>query len=185
VDLKHEQKLIRAAQKGDENAVGELYNLHVDKIYHYLFYRVESHEIAEDLTAEVFMRFVEGISAYQDRNVPLLAWLYQIAHARLVDHYRQKPTVDIDDAFETTQLSMEDDMDTELMKSYQQETVQAALSTLKDEQRQVLVLRFIEGYNLQQTAEVLGKSIGAVKVMQHRALQALSQLLAKQGVVYE
>lgn len=185
MDLKHEQKLIRAAQKGDENAVGELYNLHVDKVYHYLFYRVESHEIAEDLTAEVFMRFVEGISAYQDRNVPLLAWLYQIAHARLVDHYRQKPTVDIDDAFETTHLSLEDDMDTELMKSYQQETVQAALSTLKDEQRQVLVLRFIEGYNLQQTAEVLGKSIGAVKVMQHRALQALSQFLAKQGIVYE
>ncbi len=185
MDLKHEQKLIRAAQHGDENAVGELYNTHVDKVYHYLFYRVESHEVAEDLTAEVFMRFVEGLATYQDRNVPLLAWLYQIAHARLVDHYRQKPTVDIDDTSETTELTAEEDMDSELMRTYQQEQVQAALRTLKDDQRQVLVLRFIEGYNLQETAEVLGKSVGAVKVMQHRALQMLSRLLVQQDIIYQ
>jgi RNA polymerase sigma-70 factor (ECF subfamily) len=185
VDLKSEQKLIRAAQSGDENAVAELYNASVDKIYHYLFYRVESHEVAEDLTAEVFLRFVEGISTYQDRNVPLLAWLYQIAHARLVDHYRQKSTVAIDEDLETTQLSTEDDVDSELMTAYQQGKVQAALTKLKEDQRQVLVLRFIEGYNLQQTADVVGKTVGAVKVIQHRALYALSQLLTQQGVAYD
>ena len=185
MELKSEQRLIRAAQDGDEGAVGELYNMHVDKIYHYLYYRVDSHEVAEDLTAEVFMRFVEGIRGYQDRNLPILSWLYQIAHARLIDHYRQKPTVAIDDALETTQLTTDDDMDSGLMRTYRQEKVQAALSALKDDQRQVIILRFMEGYNLQQTADVLGKSIGAVKVMQHRALQMLSKRLAKQGVVYE
>jgi RNA polymerase sigma-70 factor (ECF subfamily) len=185
VDLKAEQKLIRAAQSGDDGAVAELYNAFVDKIYHYLFYRVESHEVAEDLTAEVFLRFVEGIGAYQDRNVPLLAWLYQIAHARLVDHYRQKPTVAIDEDLESIEFSMEDDVDSELMTAYQQRNVQAALSKLKEDQRQVLVLRFIEGYNLQQTAEVVGKTVGAVKVIQHRALHILSQLLAQQGVAFD
>ncbi len=148
-------------------------------------YRVDSHEIAEDLTAEVFLRFVEGVGTYQDRNVPLLAWLYQIAHARLVDHYRQNQRVGTASDLESANLSVEDDVDGNLMKSYQKEKVQEALTTLKDDQRQVLLLRFIEGYNLQQTAEALGKTIGAVKVIQHRALQALNRTLTKQGVLYE
>jgi RNA polymerase sigma-70 factor (ECF subfamily) len=185
VELKKEQKLIRAAQKGDESAVADLYNAYADKIYRYFFYRVDSREVAEDLASEVFLRFVEGLAAYQDRNVPLLAWLYQIAHARLVDHYRQKPTLSTDENYESLEFSIEDDMDSELMITYQQEKVQTALRNLKDDQRQVLVLRFIEGYNLQQTAEALGKTIGAIKVIQYRALQSLNRTLVQQGMAYE
>jgi RNA polymerase sigma-70 factor, ECF subfamily len=185
VDSKREKALIHAAKRGDEAALGELYDANVDKIYRYLFYRVESHEVAEDLTAEVFLRFVEGVSAYQDRDVPLLAWLYQIAHARLVDHYRRTNRVGVEQDIETVTLSIEDDVDVNLMANYQKEKVQAAFTALKEDQRQVLVLRFIEGYNLQQTAESLGKTIGAVKVIQHRALQALNRALTQQGLIYE
>lgn len=84
-----EQALIRAAQRGDQNAFAALYRAYVDKIYRYIFFRVESTQTAEDLTAEVFLRMVEGLPNYEDRNTPLLVWLYRIAHARVIDHYRR------------------------------------------------------------------------------------------------
>jgi RNA polymerase sigma-70 factor (ECF subfamily) len=183
VELKREQALIRAAQKGDESALSEIYNAYVDNIYRYFLYRVDGTETAQDLTAEVFLRVVEGINDYQDREVPVLAWIYRIAHARLVDHYRQQRQnhEDLDDV----ELSTEDDLDGVLMKTYHQEQVRQALQSLTSDQQQVIILRFIEGYSLQKTAETLGKKIGAVKVMQHRALEALSRGLSKQGVKFE
>jgi RNA polymerase sigma-70 factor, ECF subfamily len=185
VDIKREQALIRAAQAGDESAVSELYQAYVDNIYRYIFYRIDNHHTAEDITAEVFVRFVEGLSAYQDRNIPLLAWLYQIAHARLVDHYRQSQRVGQESDLDNVVVSTEDDLDGDLMTNYHQEKVREALTNLTPEQQQVILLRFIEGYSVQKTAEVLGKTAGAIKVMQHRALQALSRALAKQGIAYE
>jgi RNA polymerase sigma-70 factor, ECF subfamily len=185
VELKQERTLIRAAQKGDESALTEIYNAYVDNIYRYFLYRVDNTDTAQDLTGEVFLRVVEGIADYQDREVPLLAWIYRIAHARLVDHYRQSKRTAPDQDLETLDLSTEDDMDGELMSDYHQDKVRKALRALTPDQQQVITLRFVEGYSLQKTADVLGKTVGAVKVMQHRALDSLSRALGKQGVVYE
>jgi RNA polymerase sigma-70 factor (ECF subfamily) len=80
---------------------------------------------------------------------------------------------------------VEDDLDNGLVDAYNQEMVQEAMRLLTVEQQQVVHMRFIEGYNLQQSADALGKSVGAVKVMQHRALEALSRAFSKQGIVYE
>ena len=90
MDQKQEQDLIRAAQKGDRNAVGALYDAYADKIYRYLFFRVDDRATAEDLTAEVFLNFVEAVRTYEIGETPLIAWLYRVAHARLVDHYRKQ-----------------------------------------------------------------------------------------------
>src|SRR5579859_224237 len=80
--------LIIAAQNGDANALAALYDAYADRIYRYVYYRVDSRETAEDLTAEVFLCLLEGLSTYETRQRSILAWLYRVAHARLIDHYR-------------------------------------------------------------------------------------------------
>ncbi len=179
VNRQRERALIQAAQQGDSRAFASLYRAYVDKIYRYIYYRVDSTETAEDLTSEVFLRMLEGMSTYQDRAVPLLVWLYRIAHARVIDHYRRSRRTN--ENIEKIELGVDVDLDGPLVSAYRTGQLQEALLTLTDGQRQVIILRFIEGYNLETTARILGKTVDAVKAMQYRALQALGQALARQG----
>jgi RNA polymerase sigma-70 factor (ECF subfamily) len=183
LDSKREQKLIRAAQRGNEQAFGELYNAYVHQVYRYVMYRVNNTETAQDLTADVFLRAVEGLARYVDRQVPFLAWLYRIAHARVVDHYRRTQRVGTEENIDSVEVKVDEDLDTDLMVNYRQQKLREALNKLPGEQRQVLLLRFIEGYDIQQTADTLGKTIGAVKMIQRRALQAMNMELTRQGVI--
>lgn len=181
MDRKREQALIRAAQGGDSRAFAALYRAYVDKIYRYIYYRVDSPDTAEDLTSDVFTRMIEGLPTYQDRSTPLLVWLYRIAHARVVDFYRRSKRASQQEDIEAVELGIEPDLDAPLISEYRSDQLQAALHTLTDGQRQVIVLRFIEGYNLETTARLLNKTVDAIKAMQYRALQSLAQALARQG----
>lgn len=181
MERRREQALIRAAQRGDQNAFTELYRAYVDKIYRYIFFRVESAQTAEDLTAEVFLRVVESLPTYEDRSIPLLVWLYRIAHARVIDHYRRYKRTADQAPLDTVEISAESDLDAPLLAEYRTDQLRAALGNLTDPQRQVISLRFIEGYNLEATAQVMGKSVDAVKALQYRALQALQAALRAQG----
>jgi RNA polymerase sigma-70 factor (ECF subfamily) len=185
VDISQEQALISAAQRGDEQAFGALYDAYVEKIYQYVYNRVQTSEIAQDLTADVFVRVVEGLSGYKLRGAPFLSWLYRIAHARLVDYYRLSGRQGQPQDIDAVKLRVDEDMDEALMTTYHANQVRSALQTLTPEQQNVIVLRFTEGYSLQKTADLLGKTVGAVSLMQHRALQALSRTLKKQGFVYD
>jgi RNA polymerase sigma-70 factor, ECF subfamily len=180
VDVYQEQRLVERAQQGDSAAVGELYEAYADRIFRYFTYRVDSRQVAEDLTGEVFVRFIEGLPNYEYRTSPLLAWLYQIAHARLVDHYRQSQKSRYNTNIEDITISTDEDLDTKLMLNYNQQRVRAAIKQLTEEQQQVILLRFIEGLNVQETADTMGKTTGSIKVMQHRALNALARFLVKQ-----
>jgi RNA polymerase sigma-70 factor, ECF subfamily len=181
VDRKREQGLIQLAQRGDSQAFAELYNAYVDNIYRYIFYRVNVAAVAEDLTADVFMHALEGLPNYQDRSVSLLAWLYRIAHARLVDYYRRTERAGPHENIDEIELGFEEDLDSPIMTLHQTDHIQAALRTLTGEQQQVIILRFMEGHSLEKTAELLGKTTGAIKSMQLRALNALSRALERQG----
>jgi RNA polymerase sigma-70 factor (ECF subfamily) len=181
VERRREQALIRAAQRGDQNAFTALYRAYVDKIYRYILFRVESAQTAEDLTAEVFLRVVESLPTYEDRSVPLLVWLYRIAHARVIDHYRRYKRTADQAPLDSVEISTESDLDAPLLAEYRADQLRAALGSLTDPQRQVIGLRFIEGYNLEATAQVLGKTVDAIKALQYRALQALAAALRAQG----
>lgn len=85
-----ERRLIERAKQGDLTALGTLYNLHVDRIYQYALYRTGDDQTAEDIAAEVFLRAIESIGNYEDQGVPFAAWLYRIAHARVVDFWRSQ-----------------------------------------------------------------------------------------------
>jgi RNA polymerase sigma-70 factor, ECF subfamily len=177
VDRKREQFLIQAAKRGDSQAFTELYDTHVDRIFHYIYARISIKNIAEELTGDVFVAVLEGLPKYEDRGTPILAWMYRIAHDHVADYYRHSRKADIHEDFDLLEAGSEDNIDDSLISAYQVKTVQEAMRRLTSEQQQVIMLRFIEGHSLEATAELLGKKVGAVKSLQFRAVQALSQIL--------
>ena len=173
----NESKLIRLAIAGDEAALAALYERYVDAIYRYVAYRVNDPYVAEDITADVFLRMVESLSQYEERGVPFVAWLYRISHARVIDYWRRanrRPTVPIDSL--TGHEEHSEDV-AAAMDILQHRALRDALQNITDEQQEVLVLKFIQGLSNEEISQIVGKTIGAVKALQHRGLEALARLL--------
>jgi len=174
-----EKALIELAKRRDPAAISELYQRNVDAIYKYVSYRVSDSNIAEDLTAEVFLRALESIETFTDTGFPFSAWLFKIAHARVVDHWRRqhrRPQAELDE-------SIADDSHNDVHSALDAEMNIAALSQalrlLSADQQQVLVLKFSSGLSNNEIAHILNKTEGAVKALQHRGLASLARILEK------
>ena len=161
----------RAIQK-DQEAFGELYDRHVVRVYRHLYYMVGNAAEAEDLTAQTFLRAWEAIPRYQVRGAPFVSWLLRIGHNLGVSHLRSKK--------ESSQLhdgivdeKMRIDPESSYMQTADEELVREAILRLREEQRQVIILRFIEDLDYKEVAEIIGKSVAAIRVIQHRALNSL------------
>jgi RNA polymerase sigma-70 factor (ECF subfamily) len=175
-----ELDLIRRAQQGDKPAIGELYRSHVDVIYRYIWARVRDDSVTEDLTAQVFLKALEGLPTYKPTGKPFLAWLYRIAYARIVDHWRkQERRVEV--PLEDTLASREPRPEELLEVEANWVAAIDLLAQLTDDQQDVVILRFIGEMSLADVAETLGKTVGATKAIQYRALASLARLLEKQG----
>jgi len=174
--------LIQRAQRGDADACAALYNRHYDAVYRYCYYRVGDAEMAQDLAAEVFVRMVEKLDSFRLRGRPLLAWLYTIARNLVTDAHRQNGRA--------THLSLEEapDLNSDgkealmqrVERRLQADCLAAAMVHLTEDQRQVILLKFMEDLNNEAVALVLDKTEGAVKSLQHRALNALRRALEKE-----
>lgn len=174
------EKIILRAQRGDQDAVATLYKAHAQAIYRYIAYRVPTEADAEDLTTEVFIKMVEGLAAYRITGAPFEAWLYRIAATRVAEWHRsarRRETVDLPESLHTGDPLPEE----MLLEQQEVGRLRAALSELSDEQQQILLLRFVERKSHEEVAEIVGKSITAVKTIQHRALTRLAALLGKDG----
>jgi len=173
-----ETTLVQRARQLDRDAVSALYRQHVQAIYRYVYYRVGDASVAEDLTAEVFLRAIEGLPDYEPRGIPFVAWLYRIARARVVDHFRQQKRVEkvaLDESFPSDGESPL----AEAERSFFHEDLKVALRQLTPNQQQVIILKFVEGLSNAEVAQILGKTEGAVKSLQHRALNALNRLMGR------
>jgi RNA polymerase sigma-70 factor (ECF subfamily) len=171
-----ETKLIQRAKRGDPTAFAEIYDQCQPAIYRYIFYKVGDSATAEDLTSEVFVRLVERIDRFSYRGRPLLAWLYTIARNLITDHHRrgQKvPQLELDKQIIVDTIDVEEAIEDRLA----QRRVIAAISHLTEDQRQVIVLRFVEGLDNTAVAHILGKSTNAIKALQHRGLASLRRIL--------
>ncbi|MEK6573498.1 MAG: sigma-70 family RNA polymerase sigma factor [Chloroflexota bacterium] len=174
--LEEEAKLVSGAKAGDSEAFGRLYRAYVQSIHRYLFLRLSDTSLAEDLTAEVFLRAVDGLPRYIQRGLPFGAWLFRIARDRLVDYYRQsarRPRAELDDDLPSDLPEPSDSA----VDSETAETLREALAELTDEQRDVIQFRFMEEWSLEETARVMNKSVNAVKALQHRALNVLNRFM--------
>lgn len=171
-----EAQLIQRAKEGDPAAFAEIYDQCQPPIYRYILCRVSDVKTAEDLTSEVFVRLVEKIDQFTYRGHPLLAWLYTIARNLITDHHRhtgQRLLLPLDERLLPSSANPEKNVNGTL----KQERILKALGHLTEGQRQVILLRFFEGLDNKTVAQMLGKSVGAVKALQHRGLAALRRLL--------
>jgi len=175
--FRQEQRLIDAAKNGDEEALSELYQRHVKAIYHYIFARVSNVSVAEELTSDVFVRAIETLDQYERRKVPFLGWLYRIAHGKVVDHHRGMRFRANHLHIEDVVVATDDNTEKKVTDQLYQEFVLQHLHELNDAQQQVLVLRFLQGHSVRATAKLMEKSESAVRSLQFRAVQTLSELL--------
>jgi RNA polymerase sigma-70 factor (ECF subfamily) len=160
----------------ERRAISELYRRYVQAIHRYFYYRVGDEHTAEDLTAEVFVRVIEGLPNYEPRGVPFAAWVYRIAQARMADYFRRRhrtATVGLDESWP----SDEEPPSATLERSSIHEELRVALGQLTTDQQQVIILKFVEGLSNAEVAQIVGKTEGAVKSLQHRALSALHRLM--------
>jgi len=173
-----DRQLIHAAQGGEAEAFGELYERYAERVFRYLFAHLSNRMDVEDLTEEVFLRVWRSLPRYKERGVPFLAFLYRIAHNVLVDHYRRAeratPQVALNDLPIRDQAPGPGEM---VMMEIDHQELRAMLGRLRADYRKVLALRFLSGLTPDETAEVMGRSAGAVRVLQHRALAALRKLM--------
>jgi RNA polymerase sigma-70 factor, ECF subfamily len=179
----NEQELVAKAQNGDEGAVTLLYGTHVESIFDYISYRVDSIEEAEDLTSEVFLRMVRGLAGYKDQGVPFKAWLYRIATNLIVDHYRQRgknQTAPVPEHFKS------DEPDPLDRVAYEEEAalLRLALRGLPEDYQNLLILRFVEDLPHTEIAKIMNKSAAALRAMQYRALKALAEQLNELSTSY-
>ncbi len=173
-----EHTLLERARAYDADALGELYDQYAPLIYAYLYRRVHDAQLAEDLTGEVFVRVLQAIQSEQFWHTSFRGWLYRIAHNLLVDHYRKQPPVPML-ALDEQLVAAQGDPDSALAEKLSRQDLLAAISQLTLNQQQVLVLRFGEQLAAREVAEIMGKSVGAVEMLQHRALTALRRIFGE------
>ena len=165
----------------DSNAFGELYDLFVERVYRYLYFRTGSHPEAEDLTEQVFLKAWEAIERYRWQGRPFLAWLYRLAHNTHIDYVRsQKPTTSLNNDDRPVEVASTAAA-VELARALDADLLARALGELTPDQQQVIVLKFLEGLDNEQIAKSMDKREGAIRALQMRALMSLRRVLEHQG----
>ena len=164
--------LVLRAIRRDQDAFSELYDRHVVRVYRHIYYMVGNAAEAEDLTAQTFLRAWEAIERYQVRGAPFVSWLLRIAHNQGVSYLRSKrDSSELHDGIVDTKERR--DPEWSYQQTAEEELVREAILRLREEQRQVIILRFIEDLDYKEVAEIIGKSVAAIRVIQHRALNSL------------
>ena len=164
------------AQQNEKQWLASTYDAYHDPIYRYIYRRISDVETARELSADVFHRLVQVICQGKMPPENTRAWLYQTAHNIVIDEYRRRQHRQHLQLDEATLYSKDDPM--ELVHLHMTaDRVRAALKWLTPDQQQVLTLKFLEGFSNQEIAEIIDKSIGAVKALQHRGLTSLQQML--------
>jgi len=176
-----EARLLERAKELDPAALEAIYDRYSPKIYKYIYRRLADAALAEDLTAQVFLRMLEAIHEAKTWRTSFSGWLYRIAHNLVVDHFRRRSRpsrISLEDA--PPLLSPDGDPVEITDRKLARERLLLAMQQLTDEQAQVVALRFLEGLSIAEVAEAMNKSQGAVKALQYRAVIALRRLMVGQ-----
>ena len=168
--------LINGAVSGNADDFGRLYDLYVERVYRHIYYRVGNTKDAEDLTQQVFLRAWKAIGRYQKTSSPFLAWLMRISHNMVIDFYRLKKDITYLDS-ELASKDLDSFPERLAEEHYNQQQLRKAILQLPDEQQQVILMSFIEGFTYAEIASSLGKSEGAIRVIVHRALKKMRHML--------
>ncbi len=174
--MENEQKLLAGIRQLDNESLTEVHKLYYPAIFRYIALRVGGHELAEDLTSEVFVRLLNAVNERSAPSRTLRGWLYGVASRVVADFHRQRYREERVKV-ETLESSESNDPATVVSQRQTLKELSAALSQLTGEQQEVIALRFGSGMPIRQVAETIGKSEGAVKQLQARAVAKLSSLM--------
>lgn len=177
--LEEVAELVAQAKAGNQAAFATLYRLHVQTVYRYLAYRLRNNSTAEDLTAEVFIRALRKIGDFEWRGVDFSAWLLRIARNILLDHVKSSGS-----RLEVVGIAPGDmnegsspGSDLEVLDQLDREALHESLNKLRPEHQEVLYMRFLQGLSSLEVAEAMGKTEGAIRVLQFRALKQLVKVM--------
>ncbi|MFF5986125.1 sigma-70 family RNA polymerase sigma factor [Prauserella flavalba] len=178
--------LVRAAQRGDTAAFGKLYDRYVDWVYRYVLLRVGDRHLAEDVTSETFLRALRRITSisYQGRDVG--AWFTTIARNLVLDHVKSsrfRLEIVTDEVTESgtqtfgASAQHSPGPEQQVISKTTNDELLRCIAGLGDDQRECIILRFIQGFSVSETAQIMQRNEGAVKALQHRAVRRLAKLL--------
>jgi RNA polymerase sigma-70 factor (ECF subfamily) len=172
-NITNEINLNRAIQ-GDHEAFGILYEQYVERIFNYVYYRTGNQHDAEDLTAKVFFRAMGRIPQYQERGLPVSAWLYRIAHNLVANWHRdrgRRPEISLDEGFASIPHSEHPEVT--LLHLEEQSNLLHIIHDLPPDRQQLIILKFVEHMSNAEIGQIMGKTEGAVKSLYHRTLLSL------------
>jgi RNA polymerase sigma-70 factor (ECF subfamily) len=179
LDREEERRIVLKAVERDQEAFAQLYDRHVVRIYRHIYYMVNDSNTAEDLTAQTFLKAWEAIDRYKERGAPIVAWLLRISHNLTVSFLRSKRDhSELDETFLDQKMTR--NPEEALEQASDEKSMREAVLKLRDEQRQVIMLRFVEEMDYREVADIIGKSVPAVRVIQHRALGNLRKIMMAQ-----
>ena len=169
---------VRAAQ-AERPAFGALYRRYVDRVYGYSFYLLGDHHDAEDVTERTFLAALAAIEGFRDEGASFRAWLFRIAHNEVANALRRRRRHRAAQLDALAEPVVDDDPARHVARAEETRRLRGALEALPDDRRQVVVLRFVDGLSAAEIGAVLGRSEGAVRVLQHRALRQMAELLGR------
>jgi len=179
---RQEREMIQRAQRLDKRALAWLYECYYPRVYSYVLLQLGDAQQAEDIASETMLKVLEALPRYRFRGVPFSAWVFRIARNCLIDHHRRRrrrTEVSLEAVAEAQAQDPSPAARAEMSDSHAR--LRRALMQLTEEQRQVIILKFVEGLDNRAIAKVLGRREGAVKSLQYRALQALKRIMQEEG----
>jgi RNA polymerase sigma-70 factor (ECF subfamily) len=177
--IEHVRELVARGQQGDREALEELYLIHFDRIYSYLHVSVGNRHDAEDLTTQTFLKMLEKIGSFKWQSAPFSAWLFRIAHNLAMDHFRARRRWQPEEEVPEPPGETEPSAELAAFQSIGRQSMLELIEDLSQEQKQVLTLKFVFNLPNGEVATILGKTEGAIKSLQHRALVSLQKQISQ------
>jgi RNA polymerase sigma-70 factor (ECF subfamily) len=177
-EFEPQRLVIEAAQNGDLEALGSLYDSHINQVYRYALARLGNVHDAEDVAEEIFLKMLAGLPSYQWRKVPFAAWLMRIARNEVVSFTRRSGRRQQDTELPEELVDRQNNDPAETTeRTMALEDLRVAVKLLPEAQREVIILRFASGLSVADTARALNKNENNVKVLQHKGMQRLQLLM--------
>jgi len=176
-DLVQEGDLLTAAQRGDASAQREIYEQYFPPIYNFIRLRVNDLQQAQDIAADVFLDFFIALKGQRPPRKSLRAWLFRVARNKVYDHYGKRKQFPLTTLEDWVPADRDAEPEAEFMRLHSVDRVRRVIGMLNAEQQEVLILRFGQTLSLQETADIMDKTVSAIKSLQFRATDRLRQLL--------
>jgi RNA polymerase sigma-70 factor (ECF subfamily) len=170
------RSLVHDARNGDREAFGKLYDNFLDAVYRFVYFRVGTREVAEDITETAFVSIFENIGGYNERGLPFEAWVYRITRNKIIDYYRsKKKTISLAESADVSDDKQNPERETE--RQLTKEYIMDCIRVLPESYQEIIILKYIEDKTNEEISELLDKPLAHVRVLQSRAVQKLRTIV--------